>query len=216
MNETNNQSGIANPLLISTIVLAVFLMATSIFSVWAFVSYLDYKNNTQPKIDGAVAEARQIQKDEDEKAFLEREKQPVRQLVSPSDVGSVTIDYPKTWSVYVDAAAKGLYIAYLHPGAVHPISNRTPYAVKILVEPKPYEQILKTYASLIKNGSLKASPISIKGENGTRLDGTFANKFRGSVVIFKVRDKTLRVFTESDTFRPDYNGIILPSLKFTQ
>lgn len=38
--------------------------------------------------------------------------------------------------------------------------------------------------------------------------GTFEKELRGSVVLMKVRDKTIRFSTDADTFKPDFQTIL--------
>lgn len=210
----NSQAGIMNPLLIPTIVLGVLVLGFGSFAIWSFVNYSDQKNNVDQKITAAVATAKTQQTGVDQKNFLEREKEPYRQFIGPDDLGRVTFNYPKTWSVYVDKSSDSQYEAYLQPGVVPPTTSQIPYATRVTVATKSYESTLQLYQDLVKKGDLKSSPIAISGLNGTRLDGNFSKTVQGSMVVFKIRDKSLSVYTESDTFKPDFDGIILKSLDF--
>lgn len=209
------ERGLVHPLVIATIVLSVLVAGLSAFGIWAYINYQDYRNNAEEKITAATADARRVQKEEDEKEFLEREKEPTRQLVGPEDLGRVSLSYPKTWSVYIERSG-GTYEAYLHPGAVPPLSGSAPYALRISIVDRQYEREVAGYERAIAAGDLKASPVSVQGETGTRLDGAIARDVQGSMAIFKVRDKTLRVYTESRTFEPDFNEIILKTLNFNR
>lgn len=202
-------------LLIPTIILGVLTLTFGSLGIWAYVNYNDQKNNVDQKISAAVASAKKEQTEEDQKLFLEREKEPYRQFIGPDDLGRPTFNYPKTWSVYVGRNDSGNeYQAYFQPGVVPPTNSQTPYALRVGVESRGYEDTLRSYETLVKRGDLKSSPIAIQGMNGTRLDGNFSKTIKGSMVLFKVRDKTLRVYTESDTFRPDFDAIILKDLSF--
>lgn len=92
--------------------------------------------------------------------------------------------------------------------------GRTAYALRVSVVNASYESTLQTYQQPVKEGTLKASAIKVNEVDGTRLDGKFSDTTQGSMALFKVRDKTLRVFTESTAFSDDFDKIILPSLKF--
>lgn len=210
------QRGMVNPLLITSIVLSVLAVGLLAFGVWAFVGYMDNKDNVDSKVAIAVETAKKDQAAEDEAAFIEREKSPVRQAAGPTDLGKVTFDYPKTWSMYVDKdGSAGTYLAYLHPGAVLPVSkSSTANAIVVSVEDKKYEDTLSTFAAAITKGDLKASPITVKDQAGTRLDGNFSKDVKGSAVLFKVRDKTLKIIVESNDYLGDFNNIILTSLQF--
>lgn len=208
------EAGIMNPLLIPTIVLGVLVLGFGSFAIWSFVNYSDQKNNVDEKISAAVAVAKKQQSDTDAKTFQEREKEPYVKFVGPDDLGRVTFNYPKTWSAYIDKSSDSQYEAYLQPSVVPPIDSKTPYAARVSVTSKSYEDTLKSYQELVKKGDLKSSPIAVKGLNGTRLDGNFSKTVQGSMVIFKIRDKSLSVYTESNTFKPDFDSIILASLDF--
>jgi hypothetical protein len=220
MNTTNTRSyekGEVSGSLIAIIGLVILLLAAGSFAIWAFLNYNEQKTNVDGKIDLAVAEGKKEQADEDEKKFAEREKEPNRQFVGPDDYGRVTFDYPKTWSVYeaTDVAKGGAYEAYLNPITVPPVSNNQQYSLRVLIEEKDYDQVVKSYESLVKKGDLRTSATSADGNNGTRFDGNFSKSIRGSSVIYRIRDKTLTVQTDADTFKPDFENII-KTIKFNQ
>lgn len=206
-----------NPLLLVSVVLTILVLGLGSFSIWAYVNYNDQKDNVDQKISAAVATAKKQQSDVDAVTFAEQEKQPTRKFTGPSDLGSVELSYPKTWSVYVDKDGNNSnYEAYFAAGVVPPISGKTPYALRVTVERKAYEDVIQAYQSKVKKGELKSSSITLQGQTGTRLDGSFSDDVKGSMVLFKVRDKTLEVYTQSDTFASDYEKIILPSLSFNK
>lgn len=204
------------PLAITSAVLGVLVVGLGVFSVWAFMGYLDNKDNVDRKVAAAVATAKEDQTKADEASFVEREKLPTKQAVGPSDLGSVTFDYPKTWSMYVDkSGTSGVYQAYLHPGSVLPVDGKSGLnAVVVSVDDKKYEDTLATFKDAITKGELKASPVTAKDQVGTRLDGDFGKNVQGSAVLFKVREKTLKVLVESNDYLGDFNNIILANLQF--
>jgi hypothetical protein len=215
MKYISPESGTANPLLISSIILAVLSAALGSVMVWALINYNDQKMNVDSKIDVAVTDAKKAQSDEDDKKFLEREKAPYVQYVGPEDLGRVTFNYPKTWSVYNGFDPRsGELSVYMHPGIVPYVTDGQQFAVELKVVRRSYEQTLKSYESLVKKGDLRSAPIVVNGFSGVRLDGKFSKVIEGSMVIFKVRDKTLTVATDANTFKPDFDGIILKSLDF--
>lgn len=215
MNHSSSQAGSVNPLLIASILLALLSAGLGGLSVWAFANYQDQKNNTDAKIEAAVTKAKATQSAELEKNFIEREKQPYAKFNGPDDLGRVTFDYPKTWSVYVENnGSKGDYEAYLNPGSVPTVSTSQPFATRVVIDDRTYEDTLRSYEGLVKKGSLKSSPITANGFTGVRLDGAFSKTREGSSVIFKVRDKTLLISTDATTFRADFDGIVLKSLDF--
>ncbi len=212
------ERGEFNPLLIATIVLAVLVVGLGAFGIWSYVNYTDQKNNVDQKVEAAVSEAKRTQSEEDETKFAEREKQPTKQFVGPDELGRVQFNFPKTWSGYVDKLGQGAstYEAYFMPGIVPPLSSNTPYALRITVENKSYEQVLEGYQDKVRKGELRSMPATVQGENGNRIEGKFSKDVDGVMVLFKVRDKTLKVYTESRTFQPDFENIILKSLIFSR
>lgn len=210
MKRIAREGGAANTWLIVGI---VFIFTTVIATggmIWALINYFDQKDNVDTKVATAVATAKKEQADADEEKFTEREKEPNRQFVGPDDYGRLSFDYPKTWSVYVDkdASSGGIYQAYLNPVSVPPVSNSQQYALRVTIESKDYDQVINGYDSLVKKGDLKTSAVKADNQSGTRLDGNFNRNIRGSAVIFKIRDKTVTIRTDANTFKKDFDKII--------
>ena len=205
----NEQGGVSGSLL-AIIALVILVLAAGSTAIWAYVNYNEQKSNVDGKIDLAVAEAKKVQGDADEVKFAQREKEPNRQFTGPDDYGRVTFDYPKTWSVYIakDVREGGNYEAYLNPITVPPVSDKQQFSLRVTIEQRDYDQVVKTYQELVKKGTLRSSATSANGNNGTRLDGNFTKDIRGSAVIYKVRDKTVTLRTDADTFKPDFENII--------
>jgi hypothetical protein len=212
------ESGAISKLLLSVIVLAVLATAGLVGSVVFFLDYNQQKTNVDTKIQAQVAEAQKAQADSDEAKFLERDKEPFRQFVGPDDYGRLTFDYPKTWSVYIykDVVNPGdTYQAYLNPASVPAISSSNIYALVVTIQTADFDSILASYNSLVKTGALQSSTVTIGSTAATRLDGAFTSTLHGSMVIFKIRDKTVTLQSEATTFTTDFNSIV-SSIKFNQ
>lgn len=206
-----------NKWLIITIILIVVVAGLISLSGWLYFKYNEQKTNVDNKVNVAVAAAKKAQVDLDNTKFTKQEKEPNRQFLGPVDYGSVTFYYPKTWSVYVsqDGSNGGSFEAYLDPITVPPINQQQLFALRVSIEQRNYDQVIASYNELVKNGSLKASSITENGANGTRLDGNFSQNIRGSAVIFKIRDTTLTIRTDINTFSDDFNKLI-QTIKFNQ
>jgi len=198
--------------LILTIVFILTTLAAGGVGVWAYMNYLDQKDNTDAKISTAVTSSVKTQADKDAADFLEKEKQPNRQFAGPDDFGRLSFDYPKTWSVYVaDEANNGstTYQAYFNPVSVPPINTEaTQYALRVSIEQTSVESVLQSYTELVKQGALKSSAIKADGADGTRLEGKFSENIRGMAVIFKIRDKTVTIRSDAETFRGDFDALV--------
>ena len=204
------EAGAISGSMIAIIGLVVLVLGAGSLAIWAYVNYSEQKTNVDGKISLAVAEAKKEQSDVDEAKFAEREKEPNRQFVGPDDYGRLTFNYPKTWSVFeaTDVSRGGNYEAYLNPVTVPPLGARQQFALRVIIEEKDYDQVVKSYEELVKKGDLRNTPTSANGHNGTRLDGSFSKDIRGSAVIYKLRDKTVTLRTDADTFKPDFENII--------
>lgn len=203
------QGGVSGSM-IAIISLIVLVLGAGSAAIWAYVNYNEQKNNVDGKVALAVAEAKKVQSDEDEVKFAEREKEPNRQFVGPDDYGRLTFMYPKTWSVYVanDVSKGGNYESYLNPVTVPPVSKTQQYSLRVLIEQEDYDKVIASYESQVEKGELRSSAASSKGHSGTRLDGNFTKDIRGSAVVYKIRDKTLTIRTDADTFKPDFEHVI--------
>jgi hypothetical protein len=195
---------------ILTVVFITTTLAAIGGGVWAYMNYLDQKNNTDAKISTAVTTAVKNQADKDAASFLEKEKQPNRQFAGPDDYGRLAFDYPKTWSVYVnkDTSNGGTYEAYFNPAAVPPVKADTQYALRVIIQQNDVERVLDSYDNLVKKGDLKATSMKADGTDGTRFEGNFTKDIRGMAVIFKIRDKTVTIRSDAETFRTDFDALI--------
>ncbi len=215
MNRRIGELGAANTWLIVGIIFIATTVLVGGGLTWALINYFDQKDNVDTKVSTAVTSAVKVQADKDAAQFQAEDKKPNRQFVGPEDFGELRFDYPKTWSVYINksATAGGSYEAYLNPVAVPTVSDETQYALRVTIETKDYDKVLATYQSLVKKGDLKSSAIKANGQDGTRLDGSFTKNIRGSATILKVRDKTITLRSDADTFKGDFDALVA-TIKF--
>jgi hypothetical protein len=213
----SEERGAVSGSLIAIILVSLAAVLLASLSVYLYVQYSEQKNDVDGKIAVAEADARREQQEADDIKFAEREKEPNREFVGPDDYGRLQFSYPKTWSVYVakDTQQSTTYEAYLNPVVVPPISAKQQFALRVLIEDKDYDAVTASYGSRVKKGDLKSSTTSANGVNGIRFDGSFDANRRGAVVIYKLRDKTISVFTDADVFKPDYEELI-KTIKFNQ
>lgn len=218
-NTLNHKSedGAVSGSLIAIVLLGILFLAAGSAAIWAYVNYNEQKTNVEGKIKLAEAVAVKKQSDKDLAYFNEQEKLPNRLFVGPDDYGRLTFEYPKTWSVYVakDVTEGGAYLAYLNPVTVPPVSDKQQFSLRVSIEQTDYDQVLKTYDARVKKGDLRSGGFSANGNNGIRFDGNFSKDIRGSAVILKIRDKTVTIRTDADTFKPDFENII-KTINFNQ
>ncbi len=205
-----------NSELVKTILIIVISLVAVTFIglfVWTLVRYNDASTDLDKKISDAVAIAEEKQALELEKEFSEREKDPYRTFSGPADYGELTFEYPKTWSVYVasDAAKGGDFSAYFNPIEVEPMSNTTVNALRLTIQNKNFESVAQDYQKAIeaRDSNLNMESITVFETAANRYSGTIpGTEFNGYVVIFKIRDKTAILRTDSVLFKEDFDRIL--------
>ena len=208
-------------LLIPTIALGVMLLASLGFGFWAYTEMQDYKNNTQEKIDDAVAIAKQETATAKDNEFLEKEKIPHKTYQSADALGTIFFEYPKTWSAFMTEEKdtnNGVPIdGYLHPDFVPGVQSGTDFALRVQVASQAYNEVIGQYESKVKQGKVKIFPFKLEkvpSVLGVRVEGEIEEGQVSYLIALPVRDKTLLVWTESTTYLDDFNKIILPTLSF--
>jgi hypothetical protein len=226
MNATTNarrfERGEINVLLIPLILMVLFFVSAAGFGVWAYTERADYKDNSDQKAAAAAEIARRDEGIIKDKAYAEAEKQPLTSFDGPSAFGSVHVDYPKTWSVYVDSKGDGSQPldAYFNPRAVPSTGDQTAaYALRIEVVESTYAKVLNAYNSYAKNKQVTVVPYTlpkVPGVVGVKVDGLVrpGKKTTGSMIIMPLRDKTIQVWTENAQSIGDFNSFILPNMTF--
>lgn len=211
MKKRIREQGAVNGWMVGTIgCLVLFLIAGSL-AIWMYMMYAQEKGNVDGKVAVEVAKAKSEQAEADQKTYSEEAKNPRIEFVGPSEYGRLTFMYPKTWSVYVDkdGTDRGDYRAFLHPTTVPSLSNAASrFAFRVEILNKNLDDVLNTYQAKLKKGELTSSSVEANGIAATRLDGTFDKDLRGAAILFKLRDKTVRLSTDADTFKPDFQTIL--------
>lgn len=207
-----DQNGSLNPLTIPVILLVFVLIGAGYASITYYSKFVEQRDENKPIIAAAVKQATEAQKKDLTDEFSEREKVPTKQYVSPSEFGTVKLVFPKTWSGYVDIQSKDKMEYLGHPNFVP--SKNVNYALKMEIVPEAFATEIIQYDEYVKKGDLRATAVQASGATGTRLDGLLEPNREGSMVIFPLRDKTLKISTESKEFEDDFNNIVLQRLTF--
>ena len=203
--------------LVMAIVLGITTLAGLGAFMWAYTEMDYYQNEADLIVAEAVSEAREEQRQADEEIFVEEAKNPHSVFTSPSDYGSVSFEYPKTWASYNDKNDNSGYVVYFYPTMVPPIQADRAFALRLNVTSQSYDTVVRSFNTQVNRGELSATPIStaIDGFQGLRLNGQISKSLNGSIVVFRVRDKTLTLQVDSSDFMADFNNIILPTLTFS-
>lgn len=200
-------------LVIPLVLVSTVLLGAIGFGVWAFMGMQDYKNNVDVKIGDAVEAAEKELSIEKDAQFAEEYKNPFTTYVGPSQFGTLTITYPKTWSNYVDESPSGSneLSGTMHPRYVSADVSDTNYALRYEVTNRTYESEMRSFDSKVRNGRVKVVPFrlaKVKSILGSRLTGSISGSKEGTMIMLPLRDKTVRVWTEGNDFGSDFEKIL--------
>ncbi len=199
-------------------VFVVLFVGALVFGIWSFSSRQDYKDNSDLKSAAAVATAVKQEDAKKDAEFVDKEKNPLRTYTGPEQFGKVTVQYPKTWSAAINEVAGTTAVdGYFHPNFVPGFQSKTNFALRLQVVQQSYDSVLKQFDSLTKAGKVKVTPyVAPKqpGITGARIEGQLDSQKKGVLVLLPLRDKTIKIWTESDDFINDLNNIILANLTF--
>ncbi len=201
------------------VITILFLLGSLGFAGWAYTSRQDYKNNTDKKVASAVTIAKQEESSRKDTEFTEKEKSPFKTYTSPVTFGSISITYSKVWSSYVVENSKNAIpvSAFFHPNFVPDVGGTTAFALRLEVVDTAYDQLLKTFDNTVKTGKTKVSAYrapKVDSILGSKIEGELSQKKQGVMVLLPLRDKTIKLWTEADEFKNDFNDIVLANLTF--
>ena len=200
------------------IIVLGFVAATFIgLFIWMYVQYDDVKTDVDGQIAVAVAQAVNENTTELQEQFAEQEKSPYETFTGPTEYGSLSFEYPKTWSVYIaeESDDGGDYVAYFHPEYVYPVSNDQIYALRMQILSTTFDRAISNYTRLVERGSLTMSVIQINDTSVNYYVGTLPNGFVGRAVAFRLRDKTVILQTDAELYADDFETL-LESVTFNQ
>jgi hypothetical protein len=221
----HNQDGAINGLAFSLVTATILLVAVIIFGAWAFTGRQDYKNNADIKIADATKLAKEQESVAKDKEFAEANKNPLKSYTSPEAFGSLVVNYPKSWSGYVDDTGQGdsSVSGYFAPGVVPSATDQNSvFALRIKLVTQTYAQTLQNLSDQQSNGelSIKAYALpkmpSIVGvEVVGKVPDVSNNNSTVTMVILPLRSQTLEIFTQGSQYLDDFNTYILPNFSFT-
>lgn len=210
-----------NALIIPLILAAIFLLAALGFGLWAYSSRQDYKNNVDQKISAAVEVAQKETATEKDNEFIEREKQPLKEYKGPSSYGGIQVRYPKTWSAYIDESGRGSspVEGYFHPNFVPSTQSANfNFALRVQIVDRSFADELRSYDPQVKSGKATAVPYqppNVANVLGVKLEGEVVSGKQGIVILLPLRDKTIKLSTEAEQYKKDFNDNVLPNFSFT-
>jgi len=215
--DSGGSSAVVSVLVLETLLLVVLV----VFGLWAYSSRQHYKNNVDQQISTAVSAAVLKTQATDANNYAQQSKSPLVTYVGPQAYGSITVQYPKTWSAYVDQTGEGggLVNGFFNPGFVPAIEAETSvFALRVEVLQQPYNQSLAQFNSDAMNGTGTVAAYALpKLPNvvGIEVKGNIGNEQTGIMVVLPLRNNTLEIWTSAPQYESDFNTYILPNFSFS-
>jgi hypothetical protein len=217
----HNQDGVANGVMISLVFSIILLLGASGFAGWAYTNMTDYRDNVDQKVQIAEQEAIKAESAVKDKQFAEEQKSPLKPYGGPAAYGSVQLNYPKTWSGYVDDTGSGqaLVDGFFNPGVVPSVSDqKSVFALRLQVISQNYAQFVKSLNGQVASGKLKVSAYSLPKQKkvvGIRAVGQLSNSKNVNMIVLPLRSQTIKIWTEGDQHVADFDKYILPNFNFS-
>lgn len=198
--------------LIVAILMSLFFVAALIFGIWAYAGMQENKTNLDAKIEAASAVAVKAAEATKDAEFAEREKDPNRVYTGSSTFGTLSFSFPKTWSVYTEEKDTGTILDYYSsPFLVRGTGKENSFALRAQILDTNYDKELAKFDQAMKKGTVTATAYvlaRVPNILGVRLSGEVAADKQGVMVILPLRDKTIKIWTESKDFLGDFDKII--------
>ena len=209
--------------IIKTVAIVILLIAVvALVGVyfWKDSELTEVQANVDLTVADAVAKAEDAQRTQDEANYQQEIKNPYQTFAGPADYGQLSFQYPKTWSVYVeqDASEGGDFTAYFNPVQVNTVSDETINALRVLISTEPYDDVIADFQRDVetRDSNLTVTTREIGNEAaGTRVVANYytgtipGTELEGYFAVFKIRDKTVILQTDSDeVFGADYETLL--------
>jgi hypothetical protein len=202
----------------------LIVVSLTAFGVWAYSQMQDYKNNSDKKVAVAVQQAQDQLKTSLDQQYADQSKSPSKTYTAPAAFGGVVINYPKTWSAYINeqTASTGTVVdAYFYQDYLPSVSSSSAiaYNLRVQIVDGSYQDIVNRYSSQIKDGKITATPYTpanVPGAStGVRLVGQLTSNKKGAMVIIPLRDKVLELWTETQAGIADFDTYVIAKLSFS-
>lgn len=220
MRPLSKQRGYINALVVPLVLFIVLFVAVAGFAAWAFSQRTYYKDNSDKEAAVAADKATKATLAAEAAKYAEEIKKPYETYVGPSAFGNVSITYPKTWSAYVIVNERGStpITGYFHPKIVPNVGNSAnAFALRVELVQNTYDSVLSQYKSYVQSQKATMQPYAlpqVPSVVGARVEGQIASGHQGVIVILPLRNLTLKVWTESNDFKADFDTHVLPNLTF--
>ena len=196
---------------IIAIIMTILFILSLGFGIWAFAGMVENQSDLDAKIETASEVAVQKAEADKEAEFTEREKSPFKTYKGSATYGSLNFDYPKSWSIFIETSDSGTILDFYAQPNFIPGFKDTRFAFRAQILDSPYEDELADYDRKAEQGDVKVRafrPEKVPEQLGAIIEGEIDRDVQGRVVLLPQRDKTIKLFTESEDYLSDYAKII--------
>jgi hypothetical protein len=223
----HNQNGAVNALGISLVIAVILLVGVAIFGVWAFSGRQNYKNDADAKIHTAVLATQAQDAITQQAAIAAAVKLPYSTFNGPAQYGSISFQYPKTWSAYVSGLgvnATGLIDGYFAPGMITAVADGTEdFALRIQILGEPYNLVAQAFTAQAvgPKALITASAYTlprVPDVVGLEVSGKLSVATVGNtatMVALPERTNTIEIWTDGTANLSDFNNVVLKTFTFS-
>jgi hypothetical protein len=224
----HNQDGAISGLTISLVLAIVLLLAVAIFAGWAFSSRQDYKNNADVKIHAAVVATQGQDAIAQKAAIAAAIKYPYDTFNGPEQYGSISFQYPKTWSAYVSGIgvnATGMIDGFFAPGILTASTDGTEdFALRVQILGQAYNQVAQGYVAQAAgtNAQVTAAaytlprvPDVVGLEVVGAIPGIIPQGDTATMIILPERTNTIEIWSDGTANLSDFNNVVLKTFTFS-
>ena len=177
--------------LIKTIVIIILSLISVTFIglfIWVFLQYKDVQEKADYNISVAVAKAKDEQSEQDTISCENQKKEPLQTFSGPAN-----------------------------PIQVNTVSKDTINALRVSILNDSYEDVVAKYRKEVEKTDAKLTVQSVVIGNAEKGTEVAANRYTGTIpgtdlsgfiVIFKIRDKTVIMQTDSVLFEEDFDALL--------
>jgi hypothetical protein len=223
----HNQDGASPAVTISIVGLSLLSIVAIVFSIWAFGGRQDYKNKVETKINAAVTVAVGKQQTIDSAKYAQESQDPLSTFNGPEAYGSIVLQYPKTWSGYLNSStsanassgSNGAVVdARFNPNVVPSVQDTSSvFAVTLQVLNQSYAQTLQSISQTQGITSVAYTLPKLPNVVGVEATGQISGDSSPTqtMVILPLRSETIELWTDGTQYLSDFNSVILPNFSFS-
>jgi hypothetical protein len=201
----------ATPVLL--IFVLILALGTIVFGILTVKFYDENQTTTKTlnsRVEAAAKAGEANQKKTDTLAFSIENESPFRAYDAPDLYGDFVVNFPKDWSSTVDEEQSNTQVSIaLNPNFIVTENGQPdPVATRVMLIETPESQYMTEFTGAIQEGQLTQSNITVSGQSGFNLTGTFNNGPTVREVVIPVRDKVLVFTTENSQYATEFDQIL--------